>query len=335
MDDNQLITRSPKYIAEWAYFAMGESLPLIVSGTQERVWEKLSDLNPLETVAFRSLYELRYRMDKSVDFWKSIDEINCADVMCWAGTVGYFLHQYLSHHGVKHTVDYIDWSQGMLDRVNKDSGDSSLILADVRNIDTLDKKYDIITVRFWFNNLTNFTEWEDAINSCLKLLKPQWRLYIIDHFWAWEIANLGFNRIEELIAKLDGRNLMPIFPSSDQMRKSLDRSSNLPSMNQETQEHCGIESWWNSFFPAEFRLYDRICEKNKRWQYNPPLTDEEIRVFVSEVQKEIQDKFSTTNAFVSVPGYVCIYEILRSNTPNSEVKKWFSIIQKTSGNLEI
>lgn len=325
-EDNQLNVRSPEYISKGEYFVIWESLPLIISGTRESVWEKLSDLNPLETIAFRSLYELRYRMDKSINVWTDMDWVECADVMCWAGTVGYFLHQYLAHHGVGHTVDYIDLSQSMLDLVNRAGSNSSVILADVRKIDTLDKKYDIITVRFWFNNLTNLTEWEDAINSCLKLLKPRWRLYIVDHFWAWEVANLGFNRIEELVAKLDGRNKMPIFPSSDQMRKSLDKSSNLPSMNQDEHSGCAIESWWNSFFPAEFRLYDRIREKNKRWQYEPHLTDEEIELFVREVQNEIQEKFSTTNAFVSVPGYICLYEMLRSDTPNSEVQHWFSMI---------
>lgn len=72
-EDNQLKVRSPKYISQGEYFTIGESLPFIISGTRESVWEKLSGLNPLETVAFRSLYELRYRMDKSIDFWKSID----------------------------------------------------------------------------------------------------------------------------------------------------------------------------------------------------------------------------------------------------------------------
>jgi hypothetical protein len=57
---------------------------------------------------------------------------------------------------------------------------------------------------------------------------------------------------------------MPIFPSSDFMRKSLDYAANVPSMGKKLQKYCAIQSWGNSFFPAEFRLLDRIREKNKK-----------------------------------------------------------------------
>jgi ubiquinone/menaquinone biosynthesis C-methylase UbiE len=328
MEDNQLQVRSPEYILKGEYFSTGDLLPMVISWTQESVWGKLWELNPLQTIAFRSLYELRHRMDDSINFWKNLGTISCADVMCGAGAVGYFLHQYLRHHEIQHTLDYIDWSQAMLDNVqHQENTKANTILSDVKNLDSLNKKYDIITIRFWLNNLTTLTDWENAINSCLRSLKPEGKLYIIDHFWAGDIANRGFNMIEEFIAKLDGRNRMPIFPSSDQMRNALDKASNRPSMNKKTQHDCAIESWWNSFFPAEFRLYDRISEKNKRWQYDPPLKEEEIMGFVVQAWEKIKKEFGTTNAFISVPWYIIVYEICRSTQSNWVVQNWFSMRQ--------
>lgn len=323
--DNQCNVREPEYIKEWWYFDKTEKkIHMIISGTKKTLWEELQSLDPLKTIAFRSLVELRYSLDENIELWKSCENIDCADIMCWTGNLWYFLHQYFNYHKIFHTLDYVDATMKMLDFVDLHNN-SRVIQHDVRELETLNKKYDIITIRFWLNNLTSFTDWGHAINNCLRSLKPGGRLYIIDHFWSGEIANKWFNIIEKLIAELDGRNHMPIFPSSDTMRKSLDEASNVPSMNKKTQEKCIIESWGNHFFAAEFRLYDRIREKNNRWQYDPPLTEDQIQKFVFEAWEKIQKEFGTSNAFISVPWYIVVYQLVRSGVPSWEVEKWFSM----------